>query len=134
MKYPYSSRSQSRLASCDPRLQQVFARAADFWDIQIIEGHRSTRRQRQLFMAGKSKIDGVTRKGKHNHEPSLAVDAAPYPIDWEDTERFYQFGWGIVGLAASMGIKLRWGGDWDGDGETADQTFNDLVHFEVVDG
>lgn len=130
MKYPYGTKSQQRLASCDPRLVRVFERAADFWDIAIIEGHRSSRRQSSLFMAGKTKV----RRSKHNEDPSLAVDAAPHPIDWDDTERFYRFGWGVVGLGASMGIKLRWGGDWDGDGDTSDQSFNDLVHFEVVDG
>lgn len=132
--YPYSESSRKKLESCDPRLQRVFEEAAKFWDITIIEGHRSTRRQRNLFMAGKSKLDGVNRRSKHNEEPSLAVDAAPAPIDWNDTERFYQFGWGIVGLARHLGVTLRWGGDWDSDGETKDQRFNDLVHFEVVDG
>lgn len=133
MPYPYSDRSEEKLATCDDRLQRVFRSAAQFYDITILEGHRTTRRQRQLYMAGKSKLDGITHKSKHQSEPGAAVDAAPYPIDWQDTERFYQFGFFIVGLARSLGIHIRWGGDWDGDGDITDQQFNDLVHFEVVD-
>ncbi|WP_232367585.1 M15 family metallopeptidase domain-containing protein [Alteromonas pelagimontana] len=26
---------------------------------------------------------------------------------------------------------VRWGGDWDMDGQTLDQKFNDLPHFEL---
>jgi peptidoglycan L-alanyl-D-glutamate endopeptidase CwlK len=48
------------------------------------------------------------------------VDVAPYPIDWEDYEKFYWFG-GYI----------RWGGDWDGDGDFKDQTLVDLVHWEI---
>ena len=40
-----------------------------------------------------------------------------------------------MGLAKAMSIPLRWGGDWDGDtllsGRDPDQTFDDLVHFEL---
>lgn len=131
--YPYSSKSESRLASADERLQKVFKAAAQFYNITIIEGHRSDRRQRQLHMSGKSKLDGINQKSKHQSDPSLAIDAAPYPIDWQDVERFYQFGFFIVGLGASLGVKIRWGGDWDGDGDIRDQRFNDLVHFELAE-
>ena len=40
----------------------------------------------------------------------------------------------IMALAAVNRVHLRWGGDWDEDGEPiTDQTFNDLVHFEIVE-
>ena len=31
-----------------------------------------------------------------------------------------------------MNIKLRWGGDWNDNKDFSDQTFDDLVHFELV--
>lgn len=32
-----------------------------------------------------------------------------------------------------LGIDIRWGGNWDMDGEpVTDQNFQDLVHFELV--
>lgn len=30
-----------------------------------------------------------------------------------------------------MGVTLRWGGDWDSDTEVNDNSFDDLVHFEI---
>ncbi len=44
--------------------------------------------------------------------------------------RFYYFAGFVMGTAAAMGVRLRWGGDWDGDTELDDQKFRDLVHFE----
>ena len=37
----------------------------------------------------------------------------------------------VQGVAEQLGIKIRWGGDWDSDFDFKDQTFNDLVHFEL---
>ena len=28
--------------------------------------------------------------------------------------------------------KIRWGGDWDSDGEIKDNNFDDLVHIEII--
>ena len=39
----------------------------------------------------------------------------------------------IQATADKLGIKIRWGGDWDSDGDLDDQTFMDLGHFELVD-
>ena len=130
MVHPFSAASRAKLDSVDPRLRGIIERAADRWDITVIEGHRSPRRQQQLFMAGKSKV----KRGKHNEKPSLAIDIAPYPIDWEDAERFRRLAEYVLGIANVMGVPLRWGGDWDGDTDLTDQTFNDLVHFEITEG
>jgi peptidoglycan L-alanyl-D-glutamate endopeptidase CwlK len=133
MSHALTKTSQRRLESVDERLQEIVKVALGRWDINVIEGHRSPRRQKQLYLAGKSRIDGENRLSKHNHKPSLAVDLAPRPVDWEDLDRFRRFGEYMLGVAAAKGIALRWGGDWDGDGDLSDQTFNDLVHFELED-
>jgi peptidoglycan L-alanyl-D-glutamate endopeptidase CwlK len=36
----------------------------------------------------------------------------------------------VLGIAQSMGINLRWGGDWDKDWEVQDNKFDDFPHFE----
>jgi peptidoglycan L-alanyl-D-glutamate endopeptidase CwlK len=36
-----------------------------------------------------------------------------------------------LGVASQMGLKIRWGGDWDMDTQTKDNKFDDLVHFEL---
>jgi peptidoglycan L-alanyl-D-glutamate endopeptidase CwlK len=33
-------------------------------------------------------------------------------------------------VASEEGVNVRWGGDWDGDRDIDDQTFDDLPHFE----
>jgi peptidoglycan L-alanyl-D-glutamate endopeptidase CwlK len=68
---------------------------------------------------------------KHNSKPSLAVDIAPYPIDWADDERFYFLAGIIKAASHQVGVKVRWGGDWDSDDDFHDQTFMDLGHFEI---
>ena len=44
--------------------------------------------------------------------------------------KFYYYGGYVLATGDAMGIPLTWGGDWDGDRDIHDQTFDDLVHFE----
>ena len=39
----------------------------------------------------------------------------------------------IRGIAHLLNIKVRVGADWDSDGNTKDNSFDDLVHFELLD-
>jgi len=129
----YGKISKARLATCDPRLQKVFNEVIKHWDCSILEGTRSEKRQNELYNAVPRKSKVKWPNSKHNSSPSKAADVAPFPLDWEDTERFYAFSGFVIGIATSMGITLRWGGDWDSDRDFKDQTFNDLPHFELVD-
>lgn len=140
-KYAFGSKSQERLNSCHPLLQKVLTRALNFgvMDFSIIEGHRTIERQKQLFDEGKSQIDGVTKRGKHNALPSRAADILPYPGTinginvWEDKQRFCVLAGLVFAAAAQEGVKIIWGGDWDSDGNNADSSFHDLPHFELAD-
>ena len=123
----YSARSRGHLETCHKDLQRLFNEVIKVYDCSILEGHRSLERQHQLVEARKSKV----KLSKHNYRPSLAVDVAPYPIDWQDTDRFVHFGLYVLDVAKEMSVEIRWGGDWDGDGDRTDQTFDDLVHFEL---
>lgn len=138
--FKLSARSASHLAGCDSRLQQIVALALSWgvMDFSVIEGHRTLARQRELFIDGKSEHDGAKSQSKHNLSPSLAVDLLPYPATvngvnvWNDRQRFCVLAGLMHAAAAELGHRLRWGGDWDGDGNAADQTFHDLPHFELV--
>ena len=101
------------------------------FDFTVLEGHRSIERQKELFDQGKSKIDGLERLGMHNYNPSKAVDLAPYPIDWQDSKRFMVLGGVVLSCAKELGLTIRWGADWDMDGDYNDQSFDDLPHFEL---
>jgi hypothetical protein len=129
----FGKRSKERLKGVDAKLQNVLNEVVKYFDITIIEGLRSQERQNELVAQGKSK----TKFGKHVQ--GKAVDIAPYPIDWKARDDFHYLGGFMLGMAASMGIKIRWGGDWNasslfkGQRTTKDNNFDDLVHFEILD-
>lgn len=125
-----SEKSKERLEQCHPDLQKLFNKVIENYDCTIICGHRSAEDQEEAFRTGKSKVHFP--ESKHNKYPSLAADVVPYPIDWNDLTRFYHFGGYVKAMAESIGIKIRWGGDWDGDFDFKDQNFHDLPHFELI--
>lgn len=142
----FSNKSRKLLSTCHPDLQAIMNEAIKQYDFSILEGARSTERQIQLFKEGKSKCDGI--KIKSNHQPrtckecpqgcSFAIDIAPFPIDWEDTNAFKELAVIVLDIANEMynlgeiKHKLRWGGDWNMNGKTSDETFRDYPHFELI--
>ena len=125
----FGKRSISRLKTCDQKLQELFYEVVKHFVCSIFEGHRGEERQNKAFADGKSKVKYPN--GKHNQNPSIAVDVAPYPIDWSDRDRFHYFGGFVLGVAKEMGMNIRWGGDWNQATHTKDNKFDDLVHFEI---
>lgn len=111
---------------CNRVLQEVA-------DISLVCGHRTQKEQNEAFENGFSKVRWPD--GKHNQLPSVAVDLQPYPYP-EDAMKLRQALGYIAGrmieMAATDGIEIRWGGDWDQDGEVLDQTFDDLFHLELL--
>ena len=125
----FGTKSKERLATCDERLQKVFNEVIKHVDCSVLEGHRGQERQDKLYEEGKTKLKFPM--GRHNMAPSNAGDVTPYPVDWEDRERQTLFAGFVIGIARSMGIKLRWGGDWDMDFRVMDNRFDDFPHFEI---
>ena len=123
----FGKRSKDRLKGVNPKLVNILNELIKIMDVTIIEGLRTEARQNDLLAQGKSK----TKYSKHLE--GKAVDLAPYPIDWEDRERFHYMGGMLRGIAKQLNINIRWGGDWDSDGEIADNSFDDLVHVELLD-
>lgn len=126
----YSSKSLRRLREAHPRLQEVFLEVIKHFDNTIITGYRDEEEQEHMFETGRSKVHYPD--SKHNKKPSLAIDVAPYPIDWDDVQRFHLFAGFVLGVAASQGIELRWGGNWDMDDQVKDNKFDDLLHYELI--
>ena len=123
--YKFGRRSRERLKGVDSKLINVLNELIKMMDVTIIEGLRSAERQKELLAKGATKVK------YSKHMEGKAVDLAPYPIDWKDRDRFYYMGGMIRGIAKQMGIEIRFGGDWDSDGETKDNNFDDLVHIEI---
>ena len=98
-------------------------------DCSVLCGHRGEEDQNKAFDEGRSKVKYP--HGRHNADPSYAVDVTPYPVDWKDRERQTLFVGYVIGVAQGMGIDLRWGGDWDQDFQVKDNKFDDFPHFEI---
>jgi peptidoglycan L-alanyl-D-glutamate endopeptidase CwlK len=136
--------SRKRLHQCHPDLIRLFEKIAEAHNITILTGARSRDEQDRMYEMGRSKVKWPN--GMHNintpkgRTTSWAVDASPHPIpfewgkDWKDRVKFYQLAAIVFHVAAEMNLTIRWGGDWDGDGDYKDQTFDDLLHFEIVSG
>lgn len=131
--FKFSQRSLNNLSGVHPDMVRVVKRAMSMqiMDFTVIEGVRSIERQRRLVNQGASK----TMNSKHlvqNTGYGHAVDITPYPIDWQDSGRFYVLN-GIMRAAAVIeGVDIRTGSDWDMDGIIQDQTFHDLPHYELT--
>ena len=126
----FSRRSKTRLESCHKDIQKVFGGLVKIHDFSVLCGHRSKRMQNDAFNKRRSQLRYPD--SKHNALPSLAIDVAPYPIDWEDRGRFYFLAGAVLMRAAVLDIRLRWGGDWNGNHRFDDQGFDDLPHFELI--
>ena len=121
----FGKRSREKMKGVDSRLINVMNELIKLMDVTIIEGLRTKERQEELVAKGASK----TKFSKHIE--GKALDVAPYPIDWENRDGFYYMGGMIRGIAQQLGYDIRYGGDWDSDGQTKDNNFDDLVHIEI---
>lgn len=132
----FSHKSLEKLNQCDPELQLIFKTVIKYIDCSVICGHRTEKEQNKVLKNGKSKVGFPL--SKHNTNPSLAVDVVPYPVDWEDKNRFYYFGGFVMAtyemlyLDGKVRKVLRWGGDWNRNHKFDDQKFHDLPHFELT--
>ena len=125
----FGRRSKKNLKTCDEDLVFLFGEVVKYFDCSVIEGHRGKKLQNMYFKEGKSKLKFPD--GNHNKKPSKAVDVVPYPIDFKDRERMTYFAGFVKGMAAALGIPIRWGGDWNSDTQVKDNNFDDLPHFEL---
>jgi len=120
----YSKKSQSEFETLDPRLQKIFFNILmEGPDHAITKGWRGEEEQNRAVAEGR------------------AVDALPSPVEFAALERGERLaiikvgifaGW-VLKTAHCMGIKLRWGGDWNRNWNVRDQKFNDWPHYELVD-
>jgi hypothetical protein len=152
MAYKFGKKSKKNLKNCHSDIQLILNEVIKIYDFSVISGLRTPEEQQALFKAGKSKLDGIDKKSKHQGKPdadgnlvSYAVDIMPYKKGTnafsgkkKDAARFYF----LMGLVKGIAMKLlqegrlsheiRFGLDWDGDNIYSDQNFDDLPHFELV--
>jgi peptidoglycan L-alanyl-D-glutamate endopeptidase CwlK len=129
----WSNSSKQRLDTCTEDLQWLMnVVLQEVADISILKGHRDEAEQNEAFSTGHSKLRWP--HGKHNQLPSRAVDFAPWPYPKRKEKLWAALAYvagRTIELGRQGGLKVRWGGDWDGDGDLTDQNFDDLFHIEV---
>lgn len=139
MSYIFGEKSAAKLEKAHPDLQRVAKRALSIgvMDFSITESTRSQAKQQILFQDGKSTLDGVTKKSRHQSTPSQAIDVMPWPGTlngvnvWTDNQRWCVLAGLFYAAAELEGVEIVWGGDWDSDGNNADSKFNDYPHYEL---
>lgn len=119
MGYSLGTRSKQNLSGVHPDLVAVVKLAITITeqDFTVIEGIRNINRQRELVKAGKS----TTMNSRHI--TGHAVDMVPWPVDWDDLERFEVMAEAMKQAADELDIPIVWGGDW--------KSFYDAPHFEL---
>ena len=131
----FSKSSKEKLESCDPNLQILFNYVIKYFDCTILCGERGETAQNKAYKDGFSKIRYPN--GKHNSSPSEAVDAIPFPIEWENTNRMRYFIGYVMGIAKMLKMygaidkEIVSGIDWNDNTILKDQRFNDFPHFQV---
>jgi len=119
MGYKLGSRSLQNLSGVHPDLVAVVKRAIQITEVDftVIEGIRNINRQRELVRKGASKTMNS------RHLTGHAVDMVPWPVDWDDLERFEIMSKTMKQAAEELDIPIVWGGDWS--------SFYDGPHFEL---
>lgn len=123
--------SLQRLSTCHPDLIRLVQAVCAIHQVSVMVGFRDEQDQNEAFATGHS-----TKKwpeSKHNVSPSLAVDMTLSPYDPNNIARLQYFAGFVMGIASSLNIPVRWGGDWLGTLDPSKNRFPDMFHFELCD-
>lgn len=145
--HKFGGRSSDKLATVHPLLRECaeLALRRSPYDFTIIHGWRGEELQNALFESGAStkrfpdsrhnKTTDSQLIGVDKTTISDALDFGPWikrTVPWNDTHVFAVIAGCFFAAAEELGITLRWGGDWDSDGSTKDQTLMDWGHLEIM--
>jgi len=121
--------SAASLANAHPLLQGVLVAARREVVFRILDSRRGRKDQDAAFNAGRSKA----RYGQsaHNWTPAIAVDLFPAPYDWNNHAAFDRLAVVMMRIAKEQNVPLRWGGDWNMDGNRTLSDAWDKPHFEL---
>ena len=127
--------SQKVYAELDPRLQKYLDRVLqEVADISLVCGHRGQVEQNEAFYAVPQRSKLQWPNGNHNKFPSTAVDFQPYPYPDSEPKLWAALAYvagRVIEMARQDGVTIRWGGDWNSNGDLTDQSFDDLFHREI---
>ena len=133
MGYVLGERSRRNLEGVHRDLVQVVELAIKLSavDFAVIEGLRTIERQRELYAQGRTKPGHVvTWTMASKHIDGLAVDLLP-STGWNYTAGFDEVARAMFAAAQQLGVRIRWGADWDRDGKPRERGESDSPHFEL---
>lgn len=143
-KYILSKLSLSRLVGLNTRLDAVVKHAIEITeqDFLVVEGIRSKeqcyinygkgRNAAQCIAKGVpvkyaqpklAKVTWLNNPLGSKHVTGNAVDLVPYPLDWEDLNKFKKIAVAMKQAAKDLDVSIDWGGDWTSS--------KDYPHFEL---
>jgi len=141
MSFIYGRTSTQHRDTCAPPLIEVMNLGLEMSpvDISIVRGWSGEEVQNMLFRTEASQKQWPFSEHNFmldNNPHSKAFDFAPHlgkeiRIPWKDTHLFAVIAGVFFAAASRIGVKLRWGGDWNMNGLTTDQTFMDWGHIEI---
>ena len=152
MAFNLSQKSLDRLNGVDERLQRVVKRAIQLTkqDFMVLEGVRTKEQCMINYGKGRTtaqcvakgvpaqyanpnatKVTWLNNPFASKHCYGKAVDLVPYPVDWNDLKKFDAIAQAMLQAAKELGISIRWGADWDGDGKPRERGESDSPHFEI---
>lgn len=117
----FGKTSTKRLQECHPDLILLFNIVIMITDCTIICGHRTEEEQQKAFDNGNSTVQFPN--SRHNSEPAMAIDVAPWPLDWNDIEGFKELSKTVKDCAELLNIDIQCGGDWI--------NFKDYPHYQL---
>lgn len=129
MTFSFSKASLASRKKLHPLLRDIVDEAIKEIDFKILDSTRGRAAQTKAFLQGNSKAP--FGQSAHNYVPAIAMDLFPAPYDWNDTAAFIKLSKVIMRIAAKKGIKLRWGGDWNMDGDKTTSDNWDKPHYEL---
>jgi len=156
----FGKTSRARLVTLCPELRRVAYDAIRVIDFSVIETERCEIAQNRYVDTGVSTVRWPNSKHnvcKGRLEPEamdlwpyvpafgalsghpaqitdIAVESGRTPIEVRDFvyKAFARLAGVVEACGIARGYEVRWGGDWDGDGNLIDQDFHDLPHFELL--
>lgn len=135
-RFILSERSLKRLEGVEEDLVKVVRLAikrtpVDF-GVAWLGGFRTPEEQNQLFKDGYSQKDGYEKLSKHQFGEAVDLNVFVGSKVVINKEMSCIVAGVMFACAAELDIILRWGLDWDGNGNVLDNKFNDMYHFEIL--
>lgn len=129
MSFSWSSRSEKRRSGVHPILINVTDIALSYGILDLTippyGGLRTLSDQKKLVARGASKTLDSLHRAQRATGFGHAIDVVPYPIDWDDLERFKLMGTLMFRAAMEEGVIIEWGGHWG---------WKDYPHFQLPRG